>query len=953
MGSQTKLHEEGLSTNQSHVVTGILVHSSELIDRVITTRSTSGLLEDESEVTPKFFRAINEEVGKRRLFVCCDGTWVNASGTTAPLTNVARFARAIDRFGLNPDYPACPVTQVIYYSAGIGSESVLKTRVDSIYSGITGAGLEEDILNAYCFLCNNYNFSAQNDEIILIGFSRGAFTVRCLADFISQVGLLQRKTLPFLSVLFQRWMGAKDDVDRERMREEVRKMNQTFSVQVKITVLAEWDTVSAIGHVGWRKKFSFMKDIVPENVQNAFLAIALNERRGNFKPMVYTRARRGTNVAQCVFCGCHSDIGGGNLDAGLSTVSLLWMAAKIQGACRASFDHGALLQMVQPPRPNAKWWYGRKVDETMAMNLLWSKGNINESLQGVWYIPHLLTLGWSSGSRRRHFRKTFNRQGHSDKHEQNEQQELDAQHNQQPIRPSAKLYKANYDYEKSDDVSKMVGEDVAGTIKEGIKRAGRPSPMEDTDLLTATVKTAIHVSDTNSTETRVTAVIDAAFKALQDKDQAATYQRNMTRVSNTLSEVVTQENDEKSDYIGCHPRIHFTAKELAKELGYGTKEGVLEGLSDKLGWLGHERHQLVDYLPQESYDDTEKKLWEEWKSQVDMWHASNEGRKGGWDKDVMYWSDVIAKFEKGGGPESLARKDMIQWELRTNQLCQVADAAAATAQAGLQMTVANMAEAADELASAARTVTRVAEMVNVLQGSEDVAMKKLWSTMDGVKGAFGRLPGEMLAASLARLLVGVAQTIAGGEARGSDAPPTAEEENVSVVRLGQAVSPQADTQTAIRMATGQLAGIAGVLAQTLCSPLAADASPAVPATAHAHATAGYHGNNDGAEKGDGDGDDDWRDKISQAKEAADRMVESANVLQNVSVPDTASWEAMKGYAMRAKEAAERAAKSIANATIQWKLTDEQRMEALCYRIAYPDWDSGEEERERNTPKMSS
>ncbi|KAI0190050.1 hypothetical protein EV127DRAFT_328504, partial [Xylaria flabelliformis] len=184
----------------------------------------------------------------RRLFVCCDGTWVNASGTTAPLTNVARFARAIDRFGLNPDYPARPIAQVIYYSAGIGSEPVLKTRVDSVYSGITGAGcLEEDILNAYCFLCNNYNFSSQSDEIILIGFSRGAFTVRCLADFISQVGLLQRKTLPFLSVLFQRWMVMKEEPDRERMKSEIRKMNQTFSVPVKITVLAEWDTVSAIG----------------------------------------------------------------------------------------------------------------------------------------------------------------------------------------------------------------------------------------------------------------------------------------------------------------------------------------------------------------------------------------------------------------------------------------------------------------------------------------------------------------------------------------------------------------------------------------------------------------------------------------------------------------------------------------------------------------------------------
>ncbi|KAI1756448.1 hypothetical protein F4782DRAFT_527003 [Xylaria castorea] len=924
MGSQSELHEEDLSTSHKHVLAGVLAHSSDLVDRVVRTDGTSGLLGDESDVTPKFFRAISEEVGKRRLFVCCDGTWVNASGTTAPLTNVARFARAIDRLGPNPDHPASPVAQVIYYSAGIGSESVLKTRVDSIYSGITGAGLEEDILNAYCFLCNNYNFTAQKDEIILIGFSRGAFTVRCLADFISQVGLLQRKTLPFLSVLFQRWMEAKEELDRERMKAEVRKMN-TFSVPVKIAVLAEWDTVSAIGHVGWREKFSFMKETVPENVQNAFLAIALNERRGSFKPMVYTRARRGTNVAQCVFCGCH------------------WAFC-----CRASFDHGALLQMVQPPRPNAKWWYGRKVDETMAMNLLWSKGNINESLQGVWYIPHVLTLGWWSGSRRRHFRKTFKREEHNEK-----QNKSNVNHSRQRMRPSAKLYKANYDHEKTDDVNKMIGEDVSEKIKEGITRAGRAIAMENTELLTATVKTAIYVSDTDRSETRVTAVIDAAFKVHSDKDQTAKYQHDMTQVSNTITEAVAQENDEGPDYIRCHLRTHFTVKELLKELRYRTKEGALEGLYEKLGWLGHERYQLVDHLPQESYDETEKKLWEEWKSQVDIWHANNEGQKGGWDKDVMYWSDVLARFEKGGDSKSLTRKDMVRWELCTDQLCQVADAAAATAQAGLQMTVANIAEAADDLESAAHTITRVAEMAKVVQGSEDATMKKIWSTMDEVKGAFGRLPSEILAGSLARLLVGVAQTIAGGETRGVDAVRMEAEENTGAVCLEQAVSPHTDTQTAILMATGQLAGIAGVLAQTLHSPLTADASPIVPPTARAHVTTGYHRNNDGDGKEDDDDDgSDWQDKISKAKEAADRMVESANVLQNVSAPDTAAWEMMKSYAMRAKEAAERAAKAIANATIQWKLTDEQRREALCYRIAYPDWGFDEEERDTSIPKIT-
>ncbi len=140
MDPQSKLREQHLTADEGHALTSILDHSNSLVDRLVDVDSKIGWAENESQVTSRLFRAINKELGKRRLFVCCDGTWVNASGTTAPLTNVARFARAIDRFGLNLDYPTSPITQVIYYSAGIGSESVLKTRVDSVYSGITGAG---------------------------------------------------------------------------------------------------------------------------------------------------------------------------------------------------------------------------------------------------------------------------------------------------------------------------------------------------------------------------------------------------------------------------------------------------------------------------------------------------------------------------------------------------------------------------------------------------------------------------------------------------------------------------------------------------------------------------------------------------------------------------------------------------------------------------------------------
>jgi uncharacterized protein (DUF2235 family) len=119
----------------------------------------------------------------------------------------------------------------------------------------------------------------------------------------------------------------------------------------KVKVLAEWDTVSAMGlpFGMWRHELSFVNDVVPSAVENAFLAFALNERRPSFKPMIWRDILNNTTkVKQCAFLGCHSDVGGGNPDPGLATVSLVWMISQIRQVCGASFDKGALLEFFTP-----------------------------------------------------------------------------------------------------------------------------------------------------------------------------------------------------------------------------------------------------------------------------------------------------------------------------------------------------------------------------------------------------------------------------------------------------------------------------------------------------------------------------------------------------------------------------------------------------------------------------
>lgn len=52
---------------------------------------------------------------KKRLVVCCDGTYNNSVSTDNPLTNVARLSRCID------DVDKDGTLQMSYYHTGIGS----------------------------------------------------------------------------------------------------------------------------------------------------------------------------------------------------------------------------------------------------------------------------------------------------------------------------------------------------------------------------------------------------------------------------------------------------------------------------------------------------------------------------------------------------------------------------------------------------------------------------------------------------------------------------------------------------------------------------------------------------------------------------------------------------------------------------------------------------------------
>lgn len=118
---------------------------------------------------------------------------------------------------------------------------------------------------------------------------------------------------------------------------------------IRIHILAEWDTVSAVRSFRpGKRKFAFVHNEVPPNVNHAFHAVSLHEKRKSFRPLFWEKAHPETRVEQRAFVGCHSDIGGGLANPGLSTLSLLWMVSRIYDVSKAKFTDNDLFPFIVP-----------------------------------------------------------------------------------------------------------------------------------------------------------------------------------------------------------------------------------------------------------------------------------------------------------------------------------------------------------------------------------------------------------------------------------------------------------------------------------------------------------------------------------------------------------------------------------------------------------------------------
>ncbi|OSS51060.1 hypothetical protein B5807_04072 [Epicoccum nigrum] len=271
----------------------------------------------------------------RRLIICCDGTWQSSTTDKQNVpSNVTKLCRLIARYSEAKTDQNKHWHQLVYYDGGIGTGDL--SEAESIRQGATGAGLEENIIEAYNFIVLNYE---PGDEILCFGFSRGAYTARAVAGLVADIGVLQPLEMQFFHDIYRCYEeygldpnGSKSGVSFRETSAWKKICNKNIFVEGppseasrNIKVVGVWDTVGSLGvpdilgynNGNLRKKYGFNNVKLSKHVQHAYHALALDDRRPSFRPTLWyidPERNKESELKQVWFPGVHINCGGGSDD---------------------------------------------------------------------------------------------------------------------------------------------------------------------------------------------------------------------------------------------------------------------------------------------------------------------------------------------------------------------------------------------------------------------------------------------------------------------------------------------------------------------------------------------------------------------------------------------------------------------------------------------------------------
>ena len=284
----------------------------------------------------------------KNVVIFSDGTGQGASMPKAQRTNVWKLWDATKI--------AAPAQQITFYDEGLGAEHKREwwRWGYDLVSRATGLGISQNIKDCYTALIEHYE---PGDRVFLIGFSRGAFTVRSLGGVLSLCGIPQRDSAgknpgdpknkkgrlalvkEAVEKVYKHYGDNQKKKERIALGAEYRDRYHSISIGASDPpfpyFIGVWDTVRALGVPGssglvfWRH--AFHDATLNPHVPHARQALSIDENRQVFAPEIWDESEETPEakvlgrIKQVWFPGVHSDIGGGYRETGLSDLALEWM----------------------------------------------------------------------------------------------------------------------------------------------------------------------------------------------------------------------------------------------------------------------------------------------------------------------------------------------------------------------------------------------------------------------------------------------------------------------------------------------------------------------------------------------------------------------------------------------------------------------------------------------------
>lgn len=264
----------------------------------------------------------------KNIVLCCDGT---SNQFNDAQTNVVRLYSCL----VND-----PERQVTFYHPGLGTMAqtgVLTSVGDKLSrtAGLAfGLGIRDHIRDAYVFLMQTYE---EGDDIYLFGFSRGAYTVRCLTAVLYLYGLLRRGNEPLVPYAVRMIVElSRAKTGRNELFDLAHEFKAICSRPCPVHFVGVWDTVSSVGWFNSPMKLPYTANS-PE-IAIGRHAVSIDEHRAFFRDNLWRPAHTGPSgprdLKQVWFAGDHCDVGGGHpiAESGLSQIALEWMLVEARNA---------------------------------------------------------------------------------------------------------------------------------------------------------------------------------------------------------------------------------------------------------------------------------------------------------------------------------------------------------------------------------------------------------------------------------------------------------------------------------------------------------------------------------------------------------------------------------------------------------------------------------------------